>query len=156
MNKWKQEILQHQLDSIAFVQSLHSLSEKDWRAPINEGKWTAAEIIGHFTPWDEFVLQKRLPYLSSECKFPESLDVQAINAQAASMSRQQQQQETISRFVSVRKALYQAIDELPDDRWEVNYTIGTASLSLYEYFKGLAEHDLHHFEQIKQALSLVK
>ncbi|MGX9135003.1 hypothetical protein ACWV26_11595 [Rummeliibacillus sp. JY-2-4R] len=59
MNKFKEEIIKHQLDSIEFVKSLNALSEKEWRTQIEYGKWTVAEIIGHFKPWDEFVLHKR-------------------------------------------------------------------------------------------------
>ncbi|MBA4495330.1 DinB family protein [Paenactinomyces guangxiensis] len=155
MNKFKQEILQHQLNSIEYVKSLNTLSEKEWRAQIHEGKWTVAEIIGHFIPWDEFVLHKRLPYLFSEHELPKCPDSEKTNEKSASISREQNKRVTIDNFVSTRKALYKAIDEIPNDRWEVKFSIGKTTLSLYEYFKGLAQHDLHHFEQIKNTIRLL-
>ncbi|GAA0343678.1 hypothetical protein GCM10008967_37660 [Bacillus carboniphilus] len=111
-----------------------------------------AEIIGHFAPWDEFVLHKRLPYIFTEHTLPKGPDAESTNEKSATISREQDKQVTIDHFVSLRKALYKAIDEIPDDRWEGEFSIGKTTLSLYEYFKGLAQHDLHHFEQIENSL----
>ncbi|WP_029425025.1 hypothetical protein [Alkalibacillus haloalkaliphilus] len=58
MNKYKNDILDHHLNAIEFAESLYSLSEKQWRTQIKEDKWTIAEIMGHFKPWDEFVIKK--------------------------------------------------------------------------------------------------
>lgn len=156
MNKLNEEIIQHQLYSIEFVQSLNLLSEKEWRTPIGEGKWTVAEIIGHFVPWDEFVLHKRLPYLFSNDELPKSPISKEINAKSASISREQTKQTTIDHFISTRKVLLKTIDEIVINHWEEPFTIGKTTLSLYEYFQGLAQHDLHHFEQIKNTLPLLK
>ncbi len=43
------------------------------------------------------------------------------------------------------------IEYIPDDQWEVIFTISESTLSLYEYFQSLAEHDLHHFNHIKRS-----
>ncbi|MGN8646244.1 DinB family protein [Gracilibacillus sp. HCP3S3_G5_1] len=156
MNKFKQEILQHQLNTIEYVKSLNTLSEMEWRTQILEGKWTVAEIIGHFIPWDEFVLLKRLPFLFSKHELPKSPDTEKTNEKSALISREQNKRVTIDNFVSTRIALYKAIDEIPTEHWEVKILMGKTTLSLYEYFKGLAQHDLHHFEQIKNTIRLSK
>ncbi len=156
MNKHKQEILQHQLYTIEYVKSLNTLSELEWRTQILKGKWTVAEIIGHFTPWDEFVLHKRLPFLFYKHALPKSPDTEKTNEKSAMISREQNKRVTIDNFVSTRIALYKAIDEIPTEHWEVKFIIGKTTLSLYEYFKGLAQHDLHHLEQIKNTIHLLK
>lgn len=152
MRKFKEEIIQHQLDSIEFVKSLNTLSEKEWRTQIEDGKWTVAEIIGHFKPWDEFVLHKRLPYFFSEHEFPKSPESEKINAESANNSRAEKQQVTIDKFISTRKELYKAIIEIPNDCWTEKISIGKTTLSMYEYFRGLAQHDHHHFDQIKNII----
>ena len=154
MNSCKEEIMRHQLYSIEFVSSLRALSEKEWRTEINEGKWTVAEVIGHFITWDDFVLNQRLPYVFSGRELPESPDSEKMNEVSASISREQTMRVTIDHFVSTRTALLNAIEEIPTDHWEVTFSIGTKELSLYEYFSELAQHDLHHFEQIKNILRL--
>lgn len=45
------------------MKNLSNLDEQLLRKPINEGKRTVIEIIAHFYPWDEFVLEHRIPYL---------------------------------------------------------------------------------------------
>ncbi|MEI3605061.1 DinB family protein [Pseudogracilibacillus sp. SE30717A] len=154
MNKLKEEILQHLLDSIEYVESLNDLSEKEWRTRIEEGKWTVAEIIGHFTPWDEFVLHKRLPYLFSEHELPKGPESEKMNAESASISRTEKQQVTIGKFISTRKELYKAMNEIPNDQWEEKFTIGKTTLSLHEYFSSFAQHDHHHFDQIKKSIHI--
>lgn len=154
MNKYKKEIIEHYKQSIEFVKSLNELSENEWRTPIGKGKWTIAEIIGHFRPWDEFVIQQRIPYLFSEEELPKGPEVKDTNNSAAFKTREEVQLITINEFISTRVAFCKVIEELSDENWERNFRIGKTKLSLYEYFKGLTEHDNHHFNQIKNTLNL--
>lgn len=59
----KHQIISHYEKAIVFVESLASITEEQWRTSIVSGKWTVAEVIGHLTPWDEFVIKHRLPFL---------------------------------------------------------------------------------------------
>jgi hypothetical protein len=156
MNANKKTILQHHLNSIEFVQSLQLLNEHQWRTPIAEGKWTIAEIIGHFKPWDEFIMQQRLPYLFSGNELSKGPDAQQINREAAAVSRKESKQDTLDKFVLTRKKLYEEILNIPDELWDRPFYIGTSKLSLYGYLQGLAEHDCHHFEQIKSTHPFLK
>ncbi|PYZ93348.1 hypothetical protein CR194_09150 [Salipaludibacillus keqinensis] len=154
VNKHKLEITAHYKQSISFVKSLNTLSENEWRTPVGKGKWTVAEIIGHFRPWDEFVIHQRIPYLLSAEELPKGPDAKETNNRSASKAREEVQQITIDKFITTRVELCNAIEELSDENWERNFTIGKTTLSLYEYFKGLTEHDHHHFNQIKNTLSI--
>ncbi|QHE52822.1 DinB family protein [Pontibacillus sp. HMF3514] len=153
MNKFKKVIINHHLESIQFVKSLDCLSEKEWRTQIEDNKWTIAEIIGHFKPWDEFVIHKRLPYLFSDSALPKGPNSENLNTESASISREQSKEATINEFISIREKLYKAINIIPDQQWEKKFSIGETELSLYEYLNGLAKHDIHHFEQIKKVLN---
>ncbi|MFC4559271.1 DinB family protein [Virgibacillus kekensis] len=156
MNKYKEEILQHQVKSLDFVNSLLVLSEEEWRTPIEKGKWTIAEIVGHFQFWDEFIVHKRLPYLFSITELPKVPDSDKINAESAELSRAEVKHKTIKRFITARERLCEVITEIPDKDWERKFTIGTTTLSLYDYLNGLAEHDRHHFNQIERVIMEVK
>ncbi|MBM0066818.1 DinB family protein [Alkalicoccobacillus gibsonii] len=152
----KEEILEHQRHSIEFVESLRGLNNKLWRTPISEGKWTIAEIIGHFESWDTFILKNRLPYIIMEHELPKSPKSEKINANSAYMSRSEKQDVTINTFVLTRRELYKAIHNIPDEMWTKTFSIGNTTVSMYEYFTGLAKHDHHHFNQIKDFLSRYK
>jgi hypothetical protein len=152
VNQHKKDILAHYNHSIAFADSLKNVSEDEWRTPIGEGKWTVAEVIGHFVPWDEFVLHQRLPYFFSTEELPKGPDAEETNHRAASKAREDSQEKTIDGFISARTALCKAVGEIPDEKWERTFTIGKTTLSLSQYLKGLKDHDEHHFSQIKNAL----
>lgn len=56
------QIIQHYERSLYWIKSLSDISEVQWRMPIEPGKWSVAEVIGHLSPWDEFVLNHRIPF----------------------------------------------------------------------------------------------
>ncbi|WP_194840878.1 DinB family protein [Filobacillus milosensis] len=150
MNQLKKEILNHQQNSIDFVRSLVNLSEKEWRTPIEEGKWSIAEIVAHFKPWDEFITNQRIPFLITNQSLPNSPNVDELNKESALFARKESKQTIINNFVKARTELYEATKEISDEWWEKTIIIKATTLSLYDYFNGLAQHDSHHSEQIKQ------
>ncbi|UQW95981.1 DinB family protein [Rummeliibacillus sp. G93] len=148
----RNKIIKHHQYAIEFVRSLNNLREEQWRRKIEEGKWTVAEIIGHLIPWDEFIINNRLPYLFSVQELPIGPDVKTLNATSAHNAREQEKKVIITDFILVRSELLQKIEGIPDIRWKEEITIGQTTLNLYDYFEGLAEHDQHHFNQIKEIL----
>nr|WP_235782442.1 DinB family protein [Peribacillus psychrosaccharolyticus] len=114
-----------------------------------KGKWSIAEIVGHLIPWDEFVLTKRIPYFLTSALLPKSPESDLVNQQSAEESRNRSKKETIKLFMSSRKLLIQSLNDLPDELWKQDLSIGGNSISLMKYFKGLVEHDIHHIRQIQ-------
>ena len=151
----KNEILSHYERSIAFVENLSNVTEEQWRTPIEAGKWTVAEIIGHLTPWDQYVLNQRLPFLFTEENLPKGPDVEEMNANAAMNSRTQSKEETVADFINQRQQLIDALYHIVDEQWRQPFTIGASELTLYGYFASLVDHDLHHFSQIQKVLKNV-
>ncbi|WP_066295575.1 DinB family protein [Bacillus sp. FJAT-29937] len=150
MNEKKRQICSHYETTIDRVKKYYSLSEDKWRMPIEEGKWTIAEVIGHLIPWDEFILKQRIPYFFQDNQLPKGPDAEIVNNQAAAKSRERSKEETINKFISVREDLIGALKNFEDSLWEQEFTIGDSKLSLYSYFSGMAKHDIHHFEQIER------
>lgn len=128
------------------------MNEKQWRTKIAEGKWTIAEIIGHFIPWDMFVLQHRIPYFFSNEPLPKGLEAARLNVDSAAQAREHTKEMTIGQFIAGRERLVAAIKEISNDAWQKELVIGQITLSVSAYFRELAEHDLHHFIQINNAL----
>lgn len=152
MQKEKLEILEHHQNFIIFMHRLKSLDEVILRKPIGEGKWSVIEIIGHFYPWDKFILQHRIPYLFTYNSLPKSPSVDDLNEQSSLLSRTETIEETFEKCIKIRKELLMQLSQIPESDWLLQLQINQSNLSLYEYLKGLMEHDVHHVNQIKSYL----
>ncbi|AHN23634.1 DinB family protein [Lysinibacillus sphaericus] len=152
MQQEKKQILMHYEKSILWLEHLLDVTEQQWRMPIQQGKWTVAEVIGHLIPWDQFVLNERLPFLFSRNQLPKGPNVEQMNAQAASSSRLQSKAQIVQTLLKCRRLLLQALHDLPDQQWQQSFKIGCSELTLYSYFAGLVEHDQHHFLQVQSVL----
>lgn len=152
----KHQIISHYERSIVFVESLANITEEQWRTPLEPGKWTVAEVIGHLTPWDEFVVKQRLPFLFIEESLPKGPDVEEMNASAARDSRTQSKEETIANFIKQRQQLMDALYQIVDKQWQQPFKIGTTELTFHGYIASLVEHDLYHFSQIQKVLKNVE
>lgn len=150
----KHQIISHYEKSIVFVESLANITEEQWRTPLEPGKWTVAEVIGHLTPWDEFVVNQRLPFLFTEEGLPKGPDAEEMNANAAKNSRAQSKEETIANFINQRQQLIEALYQIADQQWQQPFTIGASELILHSYFANLVDHDLHHFSQVRKYLRM--
>ncbi|MGM0966051.1 MAG: DinB family protein [Bacillota bacterium] len=56
----KDTVIKHYEHTLEWVLSLADVTDEEWRSAIADGKWSIAEIIAHFVPWDEFILHDRL------------------------------------------------------------------------------------------------
>ncbi|WP_241774527.1 MULTISPECIES: DinB family protein [Lysinibacillus] len=111
-----------------------------------------AEVIGHHTPWDEFVLKQRLPFLFTNESFPKGPDVVEMNARAARNGRAQSKEETIANFINQRHQLIDALYQIVEKQWQQPFIIGATELTLHSYFASLVDLDLHHFSQVQEVL----
>ncbi|MCM3490650.1 DinB family protein [Alkalihalophilus marmarensis] len=156
MHDDKAYVLIQYVHSIEFVQSLEHVTDQEWCTAISIGKWTVAEIVGHLIPWDQFVIDKRLPYLLTNKPLPIGPDAHALNEQSASLSRRLSKQTMISQFISTRNHLHNKVQDIANEYWKTSIIIGTSTLTLNDYLIRLTQHDLHHFAQIRSALSKCK
>lgn len=104
--------------------------------------------MGHLVPWDNFVLEKKLPYLKSQIKELEKPNVREMNSNAALESRNMSKELGIQKFTETRLILVNEISKMPVSEFGKVLNIGASMLTVTEYFKGLIEHDLHHFQKM--------
>ena len=142
----------HFENSVEWVKNLGNLTEEEWRTPIAKGKWTIAEVIGHFPAWDQFILEKRLPYLFDKQILPEGPDEDVLNQQSSLESKTKTKEEIISKFITVRRSLIIAVNNIEDGLWEKKIHIGQKTIKLIDYLNGSVEHDEQHFGQIQKVL----
>lgn len=148
----KSEIVEHQQNFILFLKSMKSIDESLLRKPIGIGKWSIIEIIGHFYAWDEFVLQHRITYILTGKSLPKAPSANDLNMQSSLHTRTEVIEKTFEKCIGIRKDLLNQLNQIPNEDWLRKWQINHSSLTLYEYFKGLMEHDLHHIHQIKSSL----
>ncbi|MGE7022613.1 DinB family protein [Solibacillus cecembensis] len=148
----KESVIAHLENSIDWVESLIELNEVDWRKPVEPGKWSVAEVIGHFKAWDDFVINQRVSYLFQQTSLPKAPDANSLNNESAKNARENTKAFIIEEFVNARKRLIKTLSELKDELWEDEFMLGSSKLTLSSYFHGLKEHDLKHFLQIAKAV----
>ena len=153
MEEKKRRVIQHYRESIKRAAQWRLLENEEWRAPIAEGKWTIAEVVGHFAPWDEFVRLKRIPYFLNGEPMPKSLDVEQTNRETALLSQKRSQEDVIEEFINSRRTLLAALEQMEDEQWERVFLFNQKELTLSAYFQGLLEHDMHHFRQIDSIMN---
>jgi uncharacterized damage-inducible protein DinB len=149
----REAIIRHHSEMIQWVKSLNNLPAEEWFRPIDENKWSIAEIISHFGPWDDFVLNMRLPYLGNSDPLPKAPDPQNLNEQSSSRARSTEQSTVIQSFIDSRNRLLTSICEIPERSWGKTFKLGEKELTLSGYLEGLADHDLHHKTQIEQVMN---
>lgn len=154
MLKEKIKILKHHQNFINLMKDLNNLDEQLLRKPIAEGKWSIIEIIAHFYPWDEFILQHRIPYLFMNKHLPKSPNTKDLNTKSASLARTEDIEIIFKKCIHIRNRLLNQIKQIPDDNWLIEFHINQSSLTLYKYLNGLMKHNLHHIKQIKSTLKL--
>ena len=154
MHPKKQQIIMHYEQSLLWLTYLSNVSETEWRLPIQQGKWSVAEVIGHLIPWDEFVVNERLPFFFTNNALSKGPNVEQMNTEAARISRTQSKEQTVQAFLKSRRLLLHALQGLSDEQWQRSFAIGRSELTLYSYFSGLVEHDQHHFLQIQNVLNI--
>lgn len=140
----REEIIEHQKQFLNFIHELSNLDEQVLRKPMQEGKWSIIEVIGHFQPWDQFVIEKRLPYISSNEEFPPSPKAEEMNVGAALGAKSNPIQVTIEHFVTTRVHLIDLLSNLPEKVWNYPIHLNQRAISFSDYVKGLMAHDLHH------------
>jgi hypothetical protein len=109
----REAILRHHKEMIQWVKSLNNLPAEEWFRPIDENKWSTAEIICHFGPWDDFVVTKRLPYLGNSDPLPKAPDSRHLNEQSASKALSYEQTTVIQSFIDSRQRLLTGICDIP-------------------------------------------
>ncbi|MBA4536684.1 DinB family protein [Bacillus aquiflavi] len=148
----KNKIITHYENSLMFIKNLEKVSVYEWSTPIKAGKWSVAEIVGHFITWDQFVLTERIPYFfknNTQLKRP---DVEKMNEQSSRKSRAMSKEKIISDFLRTRKDLLKEVQLIGNEYWDKEIRIGGTLLFLSDYFNGLIHHENHHFRQIREWL----
>jgi len=149
----KQELLIHHTNVMNFVMSLNQLTNDEWQSPIEEGKWSIAEIVYHFIPWDEFIIESRLPFFRLNQSLPPAPNVEVLNKTSSEKAKNISKEDTIKYFIETRTLLKNQIESLTENECGIEIIMSTKKLTIIDYLSGMVEHDQHHINQIKNHMN---
>ncbi|CAG7609884.1 hypothetical protein PAESOLCIP111_01216 [Paenibacillus solanacearum] len=140
-------------NTIEQLSRFKGLHEHRFLEPINEGKWSVKEIIGHLFYWDKFILEKHVPFMHQGAVLISFPDHDEHNSEAIQYIRAfSTTRSLIDEFVEKRRQL---IDKMSGIDIDVEFTIGSGKrqFTMEKYVNIFIEHDNHHLKQIKERLS---
>jgi uncharacterized damage-inducible protein DinB len=149
----KQELLNHHKNVINIIDSLNQLTDDEWTSPIELGKWSIAEIVSHFIPWDEFIIESRLPFFRSNQSLPPAPNVEDLNKASSKKAKITSKEDTIKYFIETRSQLKNQIESLTENECGIEIVMGTKKITIIDYLSGMVEHDQHHIKQIKNYMN---
>ena len=106
----------HHKQFLNFIYELSNFHEQVLRQPMQEGKWSIIEVIGHLQPWDQFVIEQRLPFIFTNEECPPSPKVEELNATAALGARKNLINVTIEHFITTRTQLIDLLSDLDKEK----------------------------------------
>jgi hypothetical protein len=112
--------------------------------PMDEGKWSALEMIAHLHYWDIECL-RMVPQIKQGAVLTFTA-IQPLNEEAAAYGRSQRPEELVRQFVETRRELIDAIRSHPEP--QVTFTLDGETSDLTEFVRIFVHHDGHHREQL--------
>jgi hypothetical protein len=133
-----------------------STSEVAWTIPVEDGKWSIREVVGHILYWDLYLIQEGLPSLlnTHSISFP---DHDEYNDRSVKYIVGKSKAHIVEEALQKRGALLDALSDLSDEQWERPILINGVSVgedsepyTLKSLMLEFAEHDRHHVNQLSQ------
>jgi uncharacterized damage-inducible protein DinB len=144
-----EEMKNHYKNFDSWVLSLKQLLHGEWLQPIDEGKWSSAEIISHIIAWDRFTLDQRLEKFMGNDVLDPFPDFQSVNDRAAEYAKSGvTKNEMIDEFIEVRSALVEGFLKFEGAVHQFHFKIGKHPFTIASYMEDFIGHDLHHKAQI--------
>jgi uncharacterized damage-inducible protein DinB len=135
----------------SLLEAIEGLSEEEMSQVPLEGIWTAKDIIGHVTSWEETLLAPLKAYADGAPFVTEPIeDYLAYNDEQAALKREIPVEEILAQAESVRAGMVTAAEKLSEERWtaRIPYPWGGKG-SLKRALEGLAEHEMEHVSAIR-------
>jgi uncharacterized damage-inducible protein DinB len=135
----------------SLLEAIEGLSEEEMSQVPLEGVWTAKDIIGHITSWEETLLAPLKEYAEGAPFVTEQVkDYLAWNDEQAALKREIPLEAILDQAASVRAGMVSAAEKLSEERWtaRIPYPWGGKG-SPKRALEGLAEHEMEHVRAIR-------
>lgn len=135
------------------ISKLREIDEHRLLVPIEAGKWSIREIIGHLYYWDKFILEQHVPSMAIDANLIAFPDHDLHNNEAIkNISSFDTVVSLIDEFVQTRNQLLKKINNIGND---IRFTIGSGKrqFTIESYMNIFSKHDTHHINQMQKRLN---
>lgn len=148
-----EEMKVHYKEFDGWIHSLKGLTDAEWKMPLGEGKWSVAAVVAHLLLWDQYSLEERFPYFKEGAELPSFPDFQSVNERAREYAENiASKEEILDELLDVRAEFHKMLAGMDNEKLAVSFKISDHNMTVGTYIKDFIEHDIHHQQQVNQAL----
>lgn len=156
----QRETLQQQLSNsrAALLQCLQPLDEAQWQTVVfsEENQWTAADILRHLVEAQRGMTMQIAQIQAGGTGVPEEFDLARWNNRGVSKNQSKTPAELLAELEEGRVNLLMLLENISEADWEKKGRHGSGRiLTITQIFQIIAEHEVTHSNDIKQALNLL-
>ncbi|SFS79709.1 DinB family protein [Paenibacillus sp. BC26] len=140
---------------IPFANSLRSLPEEVWSAPLQPDKWSTRSVIGHIMLWDRHFLQEAIrPIAEGRPLTLRHSDFDTFNRHAAAYAESIDKEQLLAECMFVREELWKLLISLSEEKLEMDFTDGDGNpFTIHHYLDDFVSHDRHHLDEIDRFIA---
>ncbi|MFA1820211.1 DinB family protein [Virgibacillus oceani] len=137
--------------TIGEISKLKNVENDRLLDPIQEGKWSIREIVGHLYYWDKHNLESMVAKMTDGANLPPFPDHDQQNEEAIAYLNGESVNAIINSFIAMRKELIESISKVEDN---TRFTIGKGKrkFSAESFIKIFVKHDVYHLQQINKKI----
>ncbi len=140
------ETLAHQLEETLGL--LRRLPAEKTRFAYAPGKWTLAEVVGHFTDSERVFAYRALAFARGETQPLPGFDENVYAAHAAAATRPFD--DVIEDYACVRRATLSLLHGLAPEAWSRRGVASEKDVSVRALFWVIAGHERHHLGVLRE------
>ncbi len=132
--------------------AIEGLSQESMAHERVDGEWTAKDILGHITSWDDVTVEALRSIAINEPSAVEVIiDFDAWNDAQAARKRPEPLSVILDRLAAARGEILTLVAQAPPEQWEETYSWPWGHRNtLAEALAGLAHHETEHASAIQR------
>lgn len=148
----KDSLIEQFRSLILFAESLRTIDDATWTAPIGEGKWAARDVIAHMMRWDRYFFEEAIAKLTNgEAVTVRHLNYDEFNRKAMEYAKTISRAQLIDETVRWRGELIGHLSRLSEEEFVRGHTDGDGHpFSAFAYVQDFIPHDAHHIDQLNR------
>ncbi|MBM7631916.1 DinB family protein [Geomicrobium sediminis] len=137
------------------IKKLCRLPEQRLETPIQQGKWSIKQTVGHMFYWDHYILNEIIPNIAHGATIQAFPNHDLFNEKATEKSNRYAAKEMLQTFLKQRRQLLAAYEKYPKT---IEFTIeqerGTLTANALRTL--FEEHDVHHIKEMNSFIDNTK
>ncbi|EZH68089.1 hypothetical protein DH09_01520 [Bacillaceae bacterium JMAK1] len=137
------------------IKKLCRLLEQRLETPLQKGKWSIKQTVGHMYYWDQYILKEIIPSITNGATIQAFPDHDLFNEKATEKSNRYAAKEMLQTFLKQRRQLLAAYEKYPETiEFTIEHEQGTMTTkALRTKFE---EHDLQHIKEMSSFVDNTK